>query len=137
MTRTRLYLDGYDWDVVVYYDVDEDNADGVMLALQRFGVSAEADRESYALLTSGDPNTGLTISDLDRRKSIMVIGRTTSAAEFADTYSHEKGHLATHIAQADGIDPFGEDYQYLAGAIGRQTFPTASRYLCDCCRRRK
>ena len=38
-----------------------------------------------------------------------------------------------HIAEALGIDPFGEELQYLAGEIGRKTYPVARIYLCSRC----
>lgn len=38
-----------------------------------------------------------------------------------------------HIAKALGIDPFGEELQYLAGDIGRKTYPVARMYLCAGC----
>ena len=38
-----------------------------------------------------------------------------------------------HIAEALGIDPFGEELQYLAGKIGRKTYPVARMYLCSRC----
>jgi len=39
----------------------------------------------------------------------MVIGETTSADEFFNTFIHEIGHAATHIAEYIGIDPYSEE----------------------------
>lgn len=79
-------------------------------------------------------NMGFTWSDCDARRSVLIIGKTTDAAQFNDTYDHEKGHLAIHICQEYDMDPFSERYQYLTGEIGRQMFIVAKHYLCDHCR---
>ena len=44
------------------------------------------------------------------------------------------GHLAMHIAMSEDIDPFGEEYQYLTGAIGKKMFKAAKLFMCDSCR---
>ena len=67
----------------------------------------------------------------------LVIGETTSAAEFADSFDHEKGHLVKHICQAYDIDPYGEEAEYIAGNVAYQMFTVAKDYLCDCCRKKK
>ena len=58
----------------------------------------------------------------------------TSASEFQNTFDHEKGHLAMHIANALNIDLLGEEFQYLTGEIGQKMFLVARRFLCDHCR---
>ena len=50
------------------------------------------------------------------------------------TFDHEKGHLAIHIAKYYDIDPYGEEYQYLTGDIGKKLFPIASKFMCKHCR---
>ena len=64
----------------------------------------------------------------------MVIGITETPEEFQNTFDHEKGHLAMHIAEADNLDIFGEDFQYLTGEIGRELFPVAKKFMCEHCR---
>ena len=64
----------------------------------------------------------------------MLISPTTSASEFQSTFDHEKGHLVMHIAEVEGIDVHGEEYQYLAGEVGRRMFKVAKRFMCDTCR---
>ena len=88
------------------------------------------------MLKSNDKNTGLTFSNFNHRYSVVVIGLTTSAAEFQNTFDHEKGHLAMHIAKALEIDLYGEEFQYLTGEIGQKMFLVARRFLCDNCRQK-
>lgn len=89
---------------------------------------------SNVFLLEERKNSGCTVSDMDNRHSVIVITRTSDAAQFNDTYDHEKGHLAMHICQADNIDPFSEKYQYLTGEIGQKMFKAAKHFLCDHCR---
>ena len=60
-------------------------------------------------LRSGDRNTGIIYSNFQERETVMVISRTSSPEEFLNSWEHEKKHLARHIEQAYGIDPFGEE----------------------------
>lgn len=79
-------------------------------------------------------NTGLTYSNPRYRESVMVIALTSSPEEFQNSFDHEKGHLVKHISQAFGIDPYGEEEQYLSGDIGQLMFPVAKQFLCEHCR---
>lgn len=79
---------------------------------------------------------GITYSNFKHKCSIVVIGLTTSAEEFQNTFDHEKGHLAMHISSALKIKPYGEEYQYLTGEIGQSMFKIAKRFLCDDCRQK-
>ena len=80
-------------------------------------------------------NTGLTYSNLKYKCSIMVIGLTSSPAEFQNTMDHEKSHLAMHIGETLNLDVFGEEYEYLIRDIGQEMFPVAKQFLCEHCRK--
>lgn len=88
------------------------------------------------MLRSGQYNTGITYSNFKHRCSVVVIGLTTSAEEFQNTFDHEKGHLAMRICSALRIHPQGEEFQYLTGEIGQAMFKVAKRFLCDNCRKK-
>lgn len=85
-------------------------------------------------LRSNAYNTGFTYSNFYHKCSIVVIGLTSSAEQFQNTFDHEKGHLAMHIADALNIDILGEEFQYLTGEIGQKMFRKAKRFMCDQCR---
>lgn len=127
-----FYLEDWDWYVTVFYAVDTYYVDDILGALEEIGCSesglnkAEENFAGY--------NTGLTYSNLIGRCSVVVIGLTSSPAEFQNTFDHEKGHLAMHICEAYDINPFSEEYQYLTGEIGQAMFPIAKNFLCEHCR---
>ena len=66
--------------------------------------------------------------------AVRKVGLTTSADEFANTYDHEKGHLVRHISQHLGLEPYGEQEQYIAGYVSQQMFSVAKSFLCEHCR---
>ena len=35
-----------------------------------------------------------------------------------------------------GVDPYGEEEQYLRGYIGQKMFLVAKKFLCECCRKK-
>ena len=136
MIRQRIPLHYWGWDITVYYEAGPEDADRILLDLDRMGAGGEELLRAERNIRGGVPNTGLTFTSREARESVTVISRTTSAAQFQDTIDHEKGHLAMHIGKALGLDPYGEELQYLSGEIGRRMFPVAKRFLCDACRKR-
>lgn len=136
MITQEIYLEEYDWYCYIYYAVSKVWAEAILYDLERIGCSAADLYRAEENLADGNKNTGLTFSNPDIKESIMVLSRTTSAEEFANTFDHEKGHLAKHIAKAYGLDPFGEEVQYLSGDIARKMFPVAKRFMCECCRKK-
>ena len=118
---------------MVYYAVDTYYMDEILEELEMIGCTYADEIEED--LTQHPYNNGLTYSNMRRRVSLIVIGLTETPDEFQNTYDHEKGHLAMHIAEEDRIDVFGEEFQYLVGEIGKQTFPIAKRFMCEHCRK--
>lgn len=118
---------------MIFYAVDTYYMDEILDELENIGCTYVDDIEED--LTVSPYNNGLTYSNLKGRVSVMVIGLTETPDEFQNTYDHEKGHLAMHIAEEDNIDVFGEEFQYLTGEIGKQTFKIAKRFMCEHCRK--
>ena len=81
------------------------------------------------------PNTGFTYSNLKLRRSIVVIGRTSSGAEFISSFCHELWHLVADIASANGTHLNGETVAYLAGDIAHNLSPSICSLSCNHCRR--
>ena len=129
-----VYLEDWDWVIKVYYAVDTFYLDSIIGDLESMGCTEnKIDNIEYAL-TQYPYNNGLTYSNTIRRWSLVVIGITETPEEFQNTFDHEKGHLAMHIAETDDIDIFGEEFQYLTGEIGRELFPVAKKFMCEHCR---
>lgn len=139
MIRQQFDISKYDWKVEVYYAVDCYYTDEIMGRLYDIGCRGDDLRAAYENLSAGKPDTGLTYSNYGTRQTVMVIGITSSATQFQNSYDHERKHLEAHIAAALGIDPWGEEICYLSGEIGQLMFEKARLMLCDCdcCKHKK
>ena len=85
MIGQRFYIDKYDWQVMVLYEVGSDSADIVIGMLESICKDNKILDSAYESLSNGKPNTGFTYSDYDKRRSFMVIGKTTSVRETINT----------------------------------------------------
>lgn len=135
MIRQKFALPQYGWRIYAYYVVTEPNADEILDALVHIGCGGEDLQRAYNNLMSGKLDTGLTYSNSDTRETVMVFAKTSSAKEFQQSYKHEIGHLQDHIAQTFGINPHGEELQYIGDDIVEATWDIAKELLCDHCRK--
>lgn len=134
MIRQKFKLPHYRWTVYAYYVVTKLNADEILDALVGIGCHGEHLEGAYNNLTSGKLDTGLTYSNSDTLETVIVFAKTSSAKEFQQSYKHETGHLQMHIAQTFGIDPYGEEIQYIGDDIVDATWDIAKDLLCEHCR---
>ena len=79
-------------------------------------------------------DTGFTYSNPHRMESIVVIGRSSSGAEFQNSYVHELRHLTDDIAYFYGYPLRGEPAAYLAGDIALELSDIVCKMSCDHCR---
>lgn len=107
--------------------------DEIMDDLRSIGCRGKNLRVAYNNLSEGKVDTGLTYSNYDRRETVMVIARTSTPAQFLNSYDHERKHLEAHIADEFNLDPWGEETAYLCGEIGQQMYPVAKEFLCENC----
>lgn len=129
-----IYLEDYDWSIRVYYAVHEYFISNILIDLLDINCDEESFFKIKGLMETGKDNIGFTYTNTEMRASLMLIGKTDSSDEFQDTFDHEKGHLVMHISSALNIDPYSEDYQYLAGEVGKRMFKVAKNFLCDHCK---
>jgi len=127
-------IDKYNWTVRVYYTVSFYPIEEIVEELVSLGCAHDDILDCIDAMEDFKYDTGSLHSNLYQRRSIAIIGPSSSAEEFSDTLTHEIGHLTAHIAIADNIDPFGEEIQYLAGYISKQAFVVAEKFLCSHCR---
>ena len=135
MIVSDYHIKRYGWRFRVYYAVTTYWAREIMEDLASIGCHGRQLMRAKSSLLSGDLNTGITYSNLDKRESVMVISLTSSPEEFLNSWEHEKKHFARHIERAFGIDPYGEEAAYLEGTIAQKMFPVARKFLCECCKK--
>lgn len=132
MIRQKFYLNKYSWEVFVYYAVSSHDAPEVYDTLIEIGCDGFDLDDAWYNLTSGESNIGLTYSNYRSRASVVVIAKTTSTEEFAKSWRHEMGHLATHIASAYRLNLKGEELQYIGDDIVGESWSVAKDMMCEC-----
>lgn len=137
MDIVTIKLPKYDWEITVFYDYVCRYMEDVLDELEYIGCNENTMKRAYSNLAMCSYNNGLTFSSHIDHKTVMVLGRTESAKEFEKTWSHEVGHAKDHISETYGINPHGEEIQYLGDYIIDKMWDTAKIYLCDCCRIKK
>lgn len=119
---------GYDTDVVLAYLYDA-------------GAPSYIIRDAEDLMLDCEYNCGFTYSKvLDYRfvnprnhRAVVLIGPTSSGAEFADTLAHEIHHLAVAISKEMGYDLDGEGPAYLSGDTLREFIDVICELGCGHC----
>ena len=137
MIKVTLHIRKYDWLVHCYFAVDCYYACEILAKMREIGASRRIQGEAYASMASDKLNGGITYSNYDKRESVLVTQLTSDASEFFNSFIHETGHLATHIATTEGIDLEGEEVRYIQGDISRALYPFCSTLLCPHCRERR
>lgn len=132
MIEQGFSIGNRNWWVMVYYDVrTPDDLRKVEGALMASGCPKEMIKPAIENLKGW--NRGYTFSNLDKRTSIIIIGKATDASQMFDSIVHEMKHLAEHIGEYYGIDPREEQSAYLQGDVGRKIWPAAAMVLCPKC----
>lgn len=137
MIRQVAYLPEFDWVIKAYFSVSSYWVNEIMAELAFAGANEEQMWKSYDSLISGNLDEGICFSGADTRTSVLVVAKTSSAAEFYNSTTHEFCHLAAQIAQIIGVNPAGEEVAYMVGEMARDFYPSIKHLLCDCCRKHK
>ncbi len=132
MIYRKLYIPQYDWLVHVFYHVSCYWVDEIMDCLKSIGCPPKKRQLSYNNIVSCKLDTGLTYSNYKKKKSVMVISKTSSPQEFANSVSHEGRHLEDHIAIAYDMEMGGEEIAYLAGYLGKKLSKDMQMFICTC-----
>ena len=133
MIHQQIVLEKYDdWVIDVFYGVTHFNVARIMEHLYKIECDSYSAKKAYENLTSGDLNTGLTYSNCDERKTVMVVGVADSPEQFANSLAHEQAHVMAHIGKAYNLDMYGEEVCYLIGKIAEASFVVAKHFVCEC-----
>ena len=108
------------WGIVVIldYDVDYEYRD-MKAIMMSFGILDESKIEKSMRILS-EPNTGMTISNIDLCMSAIFISDATSTSEWWDTSLHELYHVSNAIIDYYGVPYESEDAAYLMGYLTKE-----------------
>lgn len=121
------------WAVEFIFCPDGYEPDEIVQRLYELGASVQDMREAERLMLEDGANTGFMFPNPVERLALVVIGPTTSGAEFQDTLVHELHHLAVAIARELGIDLRTETPAYIAGDSARELADVVCRLGCTSC----
>lgn len=121
------------WHVAFLFATGKYDVKEISEALYDAGASEMVLRQSEDLMWMCDYNCGFTFANPRTRSAVVVIGPTTSGAEFQDTFVHEIHHVAVAIADSLGIDLEGEGPAYIAGDAARDLAEVVCELGCTHC----
>lgn len=123
------------WVVDFLFSADGYDEDGIVACLEDAGASAPIVEQAMGLMSECDFDCGFTFSNPAERRAVVLIGPTSSGAEFIDTLVHEVHHLAVAIASELGIDLESESPAYIAGDSARELAEVVCVLGCTDCRK--
>lgn len=132
MKTGDLRIQKYRWEARLYFAVTDYYIDDILESLALINCPENLMRRAEESMTSRRLDTGFTYSNKHLRRSVMVVGLTSSPAEFLDSFEHELRHLVDDIANADGLQLAGEDVAYLTGDTNRTLWPIIHDFICCC-----
>ena len=130
MIRCELYTPRCDWNVTVYFAINEYWTNQILEELWRLDIDSKNAKRAYNNLTSGELNTGLCYSNYKKRKSVVVISKATTTDELFNSLMHEFKHLSSHIAKACNLDDNGEEIAYITGELAHDMWKYIKHLFC-------
>lgn len=128
----RDYLDiNRHWGVLAYYDALPDDFSQLAPILREFGCSENEINKAWQTIHS--PNKAFVFNASWARMSVMVVGRVTHPAQFANSLMHEFDHLQDSILEYYGVAHGTEDAAYLQGYLGQVAYEGILPLLCPPC----
>lgn len=132
MIHNAIYIGR--WLCDFFFAEEGDTESRATRLIEKCGAPELIARRASEILRSGRMNYGLTVSRPNILYSAVLIGPTTSGAEFLDTFVHEVRHLANDIADYLGYDLRAEQPAYLSGDLAREFAGVICRLGCEKCR---
>lgn len=130
MRTMRLYISKCGWEVLMYFAVTTYYTDDIVRSLEGIYCPDDILSQAKEHLDKGRLDTGLTYSNKTLRKSVMVVGLTSSPAQFLNSFEHELRHLVDDIADTDDMPLAGEAVAYLTGDLNFDCWPAIHDFIC-------
>ena len=120
MAAQYIQLGNRDWNVLIYYNVDEYDFVEIEDSLRQIDCKTKDINKAFSILTRR--NTGFTFSNTEYRMSIVCISKTTNVEQFVNTAIHEAKHVQSHICSYYHIDEGSEKAAYLIGYLVQRMY---------------
>jgi hypothetical protein len=118
-------MDKYDWNISIYYTVDDAQKSEIIDTLKSAGCNDETLDSIIKNLEKAHMDTGFAYSNYEHKWSLLVIHKASSIGEFINTFEHEKSHLQMHMCEALDINPYSEEAAHLSGDLSQTVLEEA------------
>lgn len=118
------------WVVDFLFAEDKYDKSEVVMYLKEAEAPSVIVKDAVKLMDTCLYNCGLTFTNPEKKTAVVLIGPTTSGAEFQDSFVHETYHLAEAIAADIGIDLSREVPAYIAGDAARALSEVVCTFGC-------
>lgn len=115
MIKQEIYLEKYDWNVIVCHVANQEDVDEAMDLLSSIDCKGQPLLDAYDHISTDSSNKGLTYTNVSKKTSVVLICKSTSEGEYINSLTHEMFHVVAHICNHLGIDIQGEEPCYLMG----------------------
>jgi len=129
MKYKGIKIKKYDWSVDFFFNAYPGDIEEILDSLYWMGASEHQIEDGIKTIKENEPNFGITYSNLDNKKTVVILGNITSKEEFNNTVVHEIQHIIQSISKVYHIDPYGEDISYLAGDIAEMLTPQTKHFF--------
>ena len=120
MIAQYIQLGKREWNVLVYYWVDQNDYVEVSDSLRQLDCPEEYIKNAFKVLKK--KNAGFTFSNSDYKMSIVCIGHSSTVDQFVNTAIHEAKHVQSHICSYYQIDEDSERAAYLIGHLVQRMY---------------
>lgn len=122
------------WVVDFLFATDGYDQEGVLSCLYDIDAPYDVMLRAGRIMESGKKNRGFTYSNPAIKRSVCVVGPTTSGRQFQNTFVHEVRHVADAIAKSIGYDLDGEAPAYISGDAAMMLAQVVCELGCEHCR---
>lgn len=123
------------WLVYFFFAEDGYDREEILSFLDTFDASEESISKADRIMRASKLDKGFTFTNDLLRRAVVVIGPSSSGAEFLNTFTHEIRHLANAIAASIGYELDAEEPSYLTGDTVRELAAVVCELGCDRCRK--
>lgn len=128
--RTRIRR----WNIVFYFSFDIYDKERIYDALVWAKAPNSVISQVLENISAGRLDEGFCYSNAKLRRTVLGTGIASSGPEVLNSMVHEIIHICQHIAEEDGLDPYGEEFAYLGGDIAREVSDIVCVLSCPHCR---
>ena len=127
MIKQKFGIEDY-WEVIVYYDVDYNFFDDVVLELRLMGFPKSFIEDVWKTLKTQKAKA-VTCNSYEEHKSIVIFNSHSSKADYINSIVHEAEHIKQAMLKVYGVDDIGEAPAYTIGHIVSKMYEVFKQFL--------